>query len=122
MVRRNQHLLLDDLKRWLSQATLASADLTTIRKQSLSNLQRWKARGSWGPVYDEWQALMMHATDDHIIQIMTGEGDEPNRLRQSFPYVGLVDEETKLALFARSRLELAANEDEKGIERGNVET
>ncbi len=121
MVRRNQHLLLDDLKRWLSEATLAAADLSTIRTQSLSNLRRWKALGSWGPAYDEWKELMTHATDDHIIQIMTGEGDEPNRLRQSLPYVGLVDQETKLALFARYGLELAANEDEKGSS-GNLET
>jgi hypothetical protein len=122
MVTRNPHLLLDDLKRWLSQATLDSVDLTTIRTQSLSNLQRWKARGTWGPTYDEWLDLMMHATDDCIIQIMTGEGDEANRLRQSPPYIGLVDEETKLELFAKYRLALAANEGGQGVELGNDAT
>lgn len=113
MVRRNSHLLLDDLKLWLSQAALRSTDLTTIRTKSLSNLQRWKAQGTWGPVYDEWLEIMMHAGDDQLIEIMTGEGDEPNRLRQSIPYVGLVDEETRLDLFLKYRLALAANEDEE---------
>ena len=122
MATRNSHLLLDDLKRWLSQATLDSSDLTTIRARSLSNLRRWKARGTWGPAYDEWLDLMTHAPDDRIVQIMTGEGDQTNRLRQSPLYLGLVDEKTKLELFAKYRLALAANEGEQGVERSNDET
>lgn len=47
MVRKNPHLLLDDLKLWLSQATLSLADLKTIRAKSLSIFSggRRKARG-----------------------------------------------------------------------------
>lgn len=115
MAGRNQHLLLDDLKLWLSQATLSLADLTTIRAQSLENLQRWKAQGAWGPVYEEWREIMMHASDDDIVQIMTGGGGEPNRLRQSMPYVGLVDEETRLELIAKYKEALA----EKDVEGGD---
>lgn len=114
MAGRNSHLLLDDLKLWLSQATLSSAELTTIRTQSLSNLQRWKAQGTWSPVYDEWLELMMHASDEHITRIMTDNGEEPNRLRQSMPYVGLVDEETRLGLIAKYQIALAATEEEPG--------
>jgi hypothetical protein len=113
VMRRNPHQLLDDLKLWLSQAALSRADLQTIRTHSLSNLERWKALGTWSPVYDEWSELMTHASDEHIIEIMTGEGEEPNRLRQSIPYPGLVDEETRLELIAKYQLACASNEAEQ---------
>lgn len=119
MVRKNPHLLLDDLKLWISQAALSLADLKTIRAKSLSNLQRWRAQGTWGPIYDEWWELMTHASDDHIIQIMTGEGDEPNRLRQSIPYTGIVDEETRLRLVAKYQIARAANEEAEDVVRGD---
>jgi hypothetical protein len=101
MIRRNLHLLIDDRKLWMSQAVLEVADLPTIRAVSLSNLQRWKAQGTWGRVYDQWREIMEHSGDDEIIHIMTGEGDEPNRLRQSMPYAGIIDEETRLKVLAR---------------------
>ena len=109
-MRRNPHQLLDDLKLWLSQAALSRAGLQTIRAQSLSNLERWKAQGTWSPVYDEWWELMTHASEEHITEVMTGEGEEPNRLRQSIPYPGLVDDETKLKLIAKYQLACAASE------------
>lgn len=121
MARKNPHLLLDDLKLWLSQAALSLADLKTIRERSLLNLQRWKAQGTWGPVYDEWWELMTHASDDQIIQIMTGEGGEPNRLRQSIPYTGIVDEETRLKLVAKYQTARAANEQDEDVELGHVD-
>lgn len=114
--RRNPHLLLDDLKLWLSQATLRQADLETIRAASLLNLQRWKAQGTWSPVYQEWWELMMHASDETIIQMMTGDGDEHNRLRQSIPYVGIVDEKTRLELLAKYQVAYAANMTETELE------
>jgi transcriptional regulator with XRE-family HTH domain len=101
MIKRNLHLLIDDRKLWMSQAVLEVADLPTIRAVSLSNIQRWKAQGVWGRVYDQWQEIMAHAGDDEIIHIMTGDGDEPNRLRQSMPYTGIIDEETRQKVLAR---------------------
>jgi hypothetical protein len=100
-MKRNLHLLIDDRKLWMAQAVLEVADLPTIRATSLSNLERWKAQGTWFPVYDQWWEIMAHAGDDEIIHIMTGEGDEPNRLRQSMPYTGIIDEETRLKVLAR---------------------
>lgn len=101
MLKRNEHLLLDDLKLWLAQAVLQTADLPTIRAVSLSNLERWKANGTWGRVYEEWRQIMAQSPDHELIHIMTGEGDEPNRLRQSAPYVGIIDEETRQKVLAR---------------------
>ncbi len=118
---KNSHQLLDELKLHLSEETLNVADLTTIRAHSLSNLERWRAQGAWGLAYEEWWGLMMHASDDCIIQMMTGDGDEPNRLRQSMPYVGMLDDETRIEIFAKYQVALAADEERKDVEptRGN---
>lgn len=94
MKKRNSHLLLDDRKLWVAQAVLDAADLKTIRAKSLSNLTRWRSKGTWGPVYDEWWQIMTNASDVVLIHIMTSQGDEPNRLRQSMPYTGLLSQET----------------------------
>lgn len=109
MLKRNTHLLLDDLKLWLAQAVLQTADLPTVRAVSLSNLERWKAQGTWGRVYEEWRQIMAQSPDHELIHIMTGEGDEPNRLRQSAPYVGIIDEETRLKVYARHHKASAEN-------------
>lgn len=92
--KRNSHLLLDDRKLWVAQAVLDAADLKTIRAKSLSNLTRWRSKGTWGPVYDEWWQIMTNANDTILIHIMTSQDDESNRLRQSPPYTGLLSQET----------------------------
>lgn len=115
LIKKNPHQLLDDLKLSLSQATLRLADVTTIRSKSVANLQRWRERGTWGPAYDEWLDLMLHASDDHILQIMTGEDERANRLRQSFPYVGIVEEETRLKLVAEYQYALEKEYEFRGV-------
>lgn len=94
MKRRNDHLLIDDHKLRITQAVLDAADLTTIRAKSLANLTRWREKGTWGPVYDEWWEIMTNASDAVLIHIMTSQADEPNRLRQSMPYTGMLTQET----------------------------
>lgn len=93
----------------MAQAVLEAADLATIRSVSLSNLERWKANGTWGLVYEQWWKIMTEAPDHELVHIMTGQGDEPNRLRQSSPYVGIIDEETRLKVYARYHEARAAN-------------
>jgi hypothetical protein len=108
-MRRNLHLLIDDRKLWTAQAVLAATDLPTVRSKSLANLGRWKSKGTWGGVYDEWWHILTTATDDELIKIMTGTGDEPNRLRQSPPYVGILDEITRLKIYVWYQEAVAAN-------------
>lgn len=88
----NNHEILDQFKLRMAEAALECTDLPTIRAKSLSNLQRWKDKGTWGGVYDEWWELMSNGSDAEVISAMTGAGDEANRLRQSPPYTGIVDQ------------------------------
>ena len=95
----NSHQLIDVFRRRLALAALAQADMETIRQRSLSNLDRWEASGVWCSAHDEWRELMANGTNDAIVSVMTGENDNSERLRQSSPYQGIVDDVTRIYLF-----------------------
>lgn len=95
MVERNSHEVLDDFKLRMAVVTLQCADLPTIRAMSLANLKRWKDKGTWGLVYDEWFKLMVSGSDAEVIGAMTGPDENANRLRQSPPYVGIVNQDVR---------------------------
>ncbi len=93
IVRAQQRL--DRLKLLMAQTVLQQHSIAEIRKSSLEALRRWKLRDSWNPAYSEWERLLRTGTDDEICEIMTSPKEEPcNRLRQSPPYVDLLDDET----------------------------
>jgi hypothetical protein len=89
---------LDELKRLTAVAVLEEATMAAIRAKSLANLDRWNANGVWVSAHDEWRALMTSETDAQIIATMSGRDENSNRLRQSAPYVGLIDPHTRLKL------------------------
>lgn len=62
-----------------------------IRRKSLANIERWNCQGTWVSAHDEWRVLMERGTDQEIVAVMTGTDERCNRLRQSAPYVGLVE-------------------------------
>ena len=71
-------------------AVVRSFTPTEIRAQMLANLHRWKAQGTWGPAYDEWQAIAQSEDDGALFAAMLGRDDNAVRLRQSMPGVGLL--------------------------------
>jgi len=64
-----------------------------IRAKGLANLHRWKAQGSWGKVYDEWEEILRDPDDGRLYAAMLGRDERSVRLRQSIPYVGLLPQE-----------------------------
>jgi hypothetical protein len=64
-----------------------------IRAKGLANLHRWKAQGSWGEVYDEWEEILRDPDDGRLYAAMLGRDEQSVRLRQSIPYVGLLPQE-----------------------------
>jgi antitoxin component of MazEF toxin-antitoxin module len=84
------HLALDELKRKLAVAVVSRCTAHQIRAQSLANLHRWKARGSWVSAYDEWRKILSSGDDGELFATMLGRDERSNRLRQSPPYVGLL--------------------------------
>lgn len=86
----NAQARLDARKLETARRVLHSASIDTIRQASLEALARWQAHGTWCSAYDEWRGLMTNAPDRKIVQMMTSQSQEANRLRQSPPYIGLL--------------------------------
>ena len=88
----NQHDALDSMKHRISCEVLARFSIGVIRQQARDNLARWRANGAWGQAYDEWHAIIESNDDQRLVARMVGLDQESNRLRQSMPYVGLLDQ------------------------------
>lgn len=89
--RRNQQTVLDAKKLASAKRVVQCCTVDQIRHKSLENIKRWNSKGTWVSALDEWRLLMEHGTDQEIIAVMTGTDERSNRLRQSPPYVGLVE-------------------------------
>ncbi|MDP3008134.1 MAG: hypothetical protein Q8N30_03585 [Methylococcales bacterium] len=90
---QNVQQRLDRLKLLMAENVLQRYSIEQIRKHSLDALSRWKKINSWNPGYTEWEHILLTGSDDLVREIMTSDKQEPcNRLRQSPPYVDLVDE------------------------------
>lgn len=87
---RSSHEALDEVKRRLASAVVSRFPVSLIRSNSLANLDRWRAQGTWVPAYDEWKRIMREATDEDLIAVMLGTSERSVELRQSAPYVGLL--------------------------------
>jgi antitoxin component of MazEF toxin-antitoxin module len=81
---------LDELKRRLAVAVTARCTAAQIRAQGLANLHRWRESGAWVSAYDEWQEILQSGDDGLLFATMLGRDERANRLRQSPPYVGLL--------------------------------
>lgn len=89
--RPNQQTLLDAKKLASAKRVVQCCAVDQIRRKSLENIKRWNGNGTWVSAHDEWRLLMEHGTDQEVIAVMTGADERSNRLRQSPPYVGLVE-------------------------------
>lgn len=91
--RTNKQTQLDEQKLNRARHLLQLCTLNQIRRKSLENIKRWNDKGTWVSAHDEWRQLMENGTDEEVIAAMTGTDQRSNRLRQSAPYVGLLDPE-----------------------------
>ena len=88
----NSQDLLDQIKFKISCEILAQFSLDEIRQKSIENLSRWKAKGTWSLAYDDWLSILNSHDDRMLIACMVGSDERSNQLRQSMPYVGLLDQ------------------------------
>ena len=91
---QNAHARLDLLKLRFAETVLREFNILRVRQKSLANLVRWKKQGTWCSAYDEWTDLMTSGSDADVINAMTSPDENANRLRQSPPFVGLLDQAT----------------------------
>lgn len=88
---RTQQTVLDAKKLASAKRVVQCCTVAQIRRKSLENINRWTSKGTWVSALDEWLLLMEHGSDQEVIAVMTGTDERSNRLRQSPPYVGLVE-------------------------------
>lgn len=89
----SNHATLDAIKHRISCTVLATFPLPEIRQRSLVNIERWRANGVSSPAYEEWRVILDDPDDTRIIAAMVGLDENANRLRQSMPYVGMLDKD-----------------------------
>ena len=95
----NVHDILDELKRINATIVLHTTDMAIIRAQSLETPDRWIAKGVWVSAFDEWHTLLTSGSDADIVRVMSRTTQTSNRLRQSGPYVALIDQELRRELW-----------------------
>jgi hypothetical protein len=89
----SSHASLDAIKHKISCTVLATFTLVEIKQRSLTNIERWRENGAFCQAYADWIAIILDPDDRRMIAAMVGLDDEANRLRQSIPYVGMLDRE-----------------------------
>ena len=87
----NQQTLLDAKKLASAVRVVQNCTVDQIRRKSLANIKRWNGKGTWVSAHDEWRLLMEQGSNQEVLAVMTGTDERSNRLRQSAPYVGLVE-------------------------------
>jgi hypothetical protein len=91
---------LDNMKHRISCEVLSRFPVNTIRERSKENLQRWRSQGTWSKSYDEWLGVLESPDDLDLISIMVGTSERSKRLRQSMPYVGMLDQTLVMQIHA----------------------
>jgi len=88
----NRHKQLDAIKHRLSCEVLAQFPMSQIRAHARANLIRWRSQGNWSATYGEWLTIIDSEDDSLLITRMSARDEESVRLRQSMPYVGMLDQ------------------------------
>lgn len=87
----NAQDILDDYKLEHARLLISTFTMDEIRKHSLANLDRWEESGVISLAYNEWRDILTKKSDIELFEIIVGQNENSNRLRQSPPYVGMLD-------------------------------
>lgn len=67
-------------------------------EKAKSNLQNWLAKTSNVTAWLEWKTILETKSLENVLEILTAETDEGQRLRSSSPFVGLVTAQERKAI------------------------
>jgi hypothetical protein len=60
-------------------------------------LARWKRKSPvWPACFCEWERILASNTTERVLEILTQDNDEGQRLRQSDPFIGILTEEERI--------------------------
>ncbi|HEU0054328.1 MAG TPA: hypothetical protein VFQ39_14170 [Longimicrobium sp.] len=94
---------------WVDERSLAldrrTAEIVRKRPEliqyALANLDRWEATQGPNPAFQEWRRILTTQPLDIVLALMTDEGEDAKRLRQSSPFTGILSPEERLEIFRR---------------------
>jgi hypothetical protein len=73
-----------------------------------ANLRRWRKKlGHWPPALREWEQILRDNPVERVLEILTQDNDDGQRLRQSDPFVGILTERERRA-FLNANEKIAA--------------
>lgn len=78
-------------------------DNPALLEKARANLERWGAAQGSGAAprwLTEWQEILKRAWPE-IAALITGQGQENDRLRKSAPFAGILTQEERLQIFNR---------------------
>lgn len=65
-----------------------------------ANLRHWKKRnGRLAPAHREWELILAQNPIERVLEILTQDNDEGQRLRQSDPFAGILSEQERITFF-----------------------
>lgn len=63
-----------------------------------ANLRRWRRkRGYVAPAHREWEVILKQNPLERVLEILTQDNEEGQRLRQSDPFVGILTAKERMA-------------------------
>ena len=64
------------------------------------NLQHWKEKyGGLERAHREWETILNENSIEQVLEILTQDNDEGQRLRQSDPFAGILTDEERMRLY-----------------------
>jgi hypothetical protein len=89
----------------IAQKIRRNPKLMRIARQ---NLQRWKRKlRPWPSAFQEWEEILKGNSLEAVLEILTQESEEGQRLRQSDPFIGILTEKER-RVFLNFHEEIAA--------------
>lgn len=88
----NEQTQLDIIKHQLACEVVERFPIAEIKARSRANIERWRSQGTYGQAYADWEKIINDANDLKMIAAMVGMSQRANQLRQSAPYVGMLDQ------------------------------
>jgi hypothetical protein len=100
------HAFLDEFTRAYHRAVAdrLRAEPSAVLEHARRNLDRWTEGDAFGPgeltSLDEWRRILDEADVNRLVEVITDDSDEGQRLRSSSPFVSALSPEERLEILA----------------------
>ena len=71
-------------------------------RHAVETMERWKRlRKPTPPALKEWDRILHRNSPDQVLDILTQDNEEGNRLRQSDPFAGVVTQQERMRIYKK---------------------